>query len=194
SSYMRYVHTVALPMLIVSFAPLLPAFRSVDAAHAWVIAGRRIPLASVLAVLGCAALYTFETPYLRPVYERNRVVQMREQLEPLTAPISAVAGRSRVWVYLPNDYPNQFVGRLIQYLLAPTPAHVERDAQYFARDRAEVLENWAGFDYVWLPAEIEPQIAGQFSEIAGLPLTERLFVVSHDAASETRLLRVAEKL
>jgi hypothetical protein len=191
SSYMRYVHTVALPMLIASFAPLLPAFRSLDADRAWIVVGR-VPLASFLAVLGCVGLYILETPYLRPVYEKNSAGELRSQLEQLAAPISASAGRSRVWVYLPNDYPNQFVGRLLQYLLAPTPAYVERDAEYFTRDPADVFEKWAGFDYVWVPAELEPRVAERFAEITGLPLTERFFVVSHDASGESRLRRVTE--
>jgi hypothetical protein len=194
SSYMRYVHTVALPMVIASFAPLLPGFRSSDAEPAWSIGGRRAPLASLLAVLGLVVLYVFETPYLRPVYERNPAVELRQQLEPAAAAISASAGRSRVWVYLPNDRPNQFVGRLIQYLLAPTPAHVEREAEYFARRREEVLEEWAGFAYVWVPAELEPHVAEQFAEITGLPATDRLFVVAHDTSNDVRLRRVDEKL
>jgi hypothetical protein len=192
SSYMRYVHTVALPMLIVSFAPLLPAFRTTGAERAWSIAGRRAPLASVIAAMGCAALYVFEPPYVRPVYEQSLGGELRSQLEPVAAAISASAGRSPVWVFLPGDSPNQYIGRLVQYLLAPTPARVERDPDYFARDEADILERWAGFRYVWFPAMLEAPAADRFVEITGLPLTEGLFAVSVDPSGGVRLQRLVE--
>jgi hypothetical protein len=187
SSYTRYVHTVALPMLIVCFAPLLPAFRRSQQERYWSIAGRSIPLHSVLAFAGVIALYWFEPPYLRPVFERNAIVEIRRELEPITTAVQAAVGRSSIWLYVPNDHPNGFIGRLFQYLLAPTPTYVERERTFLERAPSEVLADWSKFDYVWLPAELEPEIANRFVEVAGLPLTERLFIVSTDESGTTRL-------
>lgn len=194
SSYIRYVHTVALPMLIVSFAPLLPAFRSGEHERSWPILGRSIPFHSILALAACVSLYVFETPYLRPVFEQNLIVGARQQLEPLTASIRSAVGRSSVWLYMPNDYPNRFIGHLLQYLMAPTPTYVERDKTFLERPPEEVLENWSKFDYVWLPTDVDAEIEARFVEIAGLPLTDRLFVVSRDGLNQTRLTPVTLRL
>ena len=60
---------------------------------------------------------------------------------------------------MPNDYPNQFLGHLFQYLMAPTPTYVEREKTFLERAPSEVLEDWAKFDYVWLPTELEAEVA-----------------------------------
>jgi hypothetical protein len=190
SSYTRYVHTVALPMLIVCFAPLLPAFRSHQQERTWQIVGRSVSLHSILALVGCIGLYAFETPYLRPVFERNAIVGIRQELEPITVAIHSAVGRSSVWLYMPNDQPNGFIGQLFQYLMAPTPTHVEREKAFLERPPGEVLEDWSKFDYVWLPAELDPALTTRFVEIAGLSLTDRLFVVSTDESGKTQLTPV----
>jgi hypothetical protein len=194
SSYTRYVGTIALPMLIASFAPLLPAFRSREQETSWRIVGRSIPRHSMLAFVGCIGLYVFETPYLRPVFERNAPDALRQQLEPVTASIHATVGRSSVWLYMPNDYSNRFLGHLLQYLMAPTPTYVERDKTFLQRTPDDVLEDWSKFDYVWLPTELEPELENRFVEVAGLPLTDRLFVVSTDESGKARLTPVTTQL
>jgi hypothetical protein len=186
SSYIRYVHTVALPMLIVSFAPLLPAFRS-EQEQPWRIAGRSLQVRPFLALVACIGLYVFETPYLRPVFEKNAGIPLRQELEPITASIRSAVGRSSVWLYLPNDLPNGFVGHLLQYLMAPTPTYVERDKSFLERSPEEAFAEWSRFDYVWLPTEIDPALANRFEEIAGMPLTDRLFTVSSDDSGKTPL-------
>jgi hypothetical protein len=187
SSYTRYVQTVALPMLLVSFAPLLPAFRSFGNERVWSIAGRSVTRQTILALSGCIGLYVFETPHLRPLLEKNAVLTLRQQIEPITATIQAALGRSSVWLYLPNDRENGFVGRLFQYLMAPTPTYVEREKAFLQGSPGSILEAWSRFDYVWLPAELEPETMNRFTEIAGLPLDNRLFLVSTDASGTTRL-------
>jgi hypothetical protein len=187
SSYTRYVHTIALPMLIVCFAPLLPAFRGQEPDRGWRVVGRPVPLPSVLALAGCVTLYVFETPYLRPVFERNSVLELRLQVEPMAQAMHSLAGRSSVWVYLPGDLSNGFVGHLFQYLMAPTPTHVERNKEFLERTPDAVLADWSKFDYVWLPTTLEAETARRFTDVAGLPLTERVFVVSTNTSGKTQL-------
>jgi hypothetical protein len=148
----------------------------------------------MLAFVGCIGLYVFETPYLRPVFERNAPDALRQQLEPVTASIHATVGRSSVWLYMPNDYSNRFLGHLLQYLMAPTPTYVERDKTFLQRTPDDVLEDWSKFDYVWLPTELEPELENRFVEVAGLPLTDRLFVVSTDESGKARLTPVTTQL
>jgi hypothetical protein len=188
------VQTIALPMLIVCFAPLLPAFRGREPERTWPVLGRSVPLYSSLALAGCVALYVFETPYLRPVFERNFILQLRVEVEPLAGAVHSVVGRSSVWLYLPSDMENGFAGHLFQYLMAPTPTHVERSKEFLEREPNAVLADWSKFDYVWLPAEIEPETADRFVEVAGLPLTERLFVVSTDESGKTQLRSLSSQL
>jgi len=188
SSYTRYVQTIALPMLIVSFAPLLPAFRSPQQERAWQVAGRAVPRHWLLALAACVGLYVFETPYLRPLFERNSVIELRRQIEPMARTVHAAVGRSSVWLYLPNDLANEFVGHLFQYFMAPTPTYVERNSEFLERAPDAVLKDWSKFDYVWLPSELDPKTAQRFVEVAGLPLTERVFAVSTDESGNTQLL------
>ena len=95
---------------------------------------------------------------------------------------------------MPNDQANGFVGRLLQFLMAPTPTYVERDKAFLERASGEVLEDWSKFDYVWLPAELEPEVANRFTEVAGFALTDRLFVVSTDDSGKTQLNPITSKM
>ena len=56
------------------------------------------------------------------------MVAFRAESDPLTQSVRAAAGRQRVWVFLPNDQPNEFIGRFLQFQLSPTPATIERSA------------------------------------------------------------------
>jgi hypothetical protein len=136
----------------------------------------------------------FETPYLRPVFERNSVLELRREVEPMTEVVHSAVGRSSVWLYMPNDLANGFVGHLFQYLMAPTPTHVERNEEFLKRAPDAVLEDWSEFDYVWLPADLEPETAHRFVEVAGVPLTERLFVVTTDESGKTQLRPLSSQL
>lgn len=192
SSYMRYVHTIVLPMVIVSFAPLLPAFRDDADSRSVAIGGRAVPVTSSVALIGCLALFVFEPPYLRPVYEPHTVVPLRQELEPVTDSIRSAVGRSRVWVYLPGDSPNGFIGQLLQYLLVPASARVEREPSFLERDPARIHAEWSDFDYVWLAQELEPGAAGRFVETTGQSLSTRLFAVVVDDAGGVRLTPVGD--
>lgn len=187
SSYTRYVNTIVLPMLIVSLAPLLPAYRPPGREVGWKIAGRELKLRAMLATAACIGLYVVETPYLRPLYEPNPEIGLRMQLEPITESLANMAGRSRVWVYLPNDMPNLFVGELLQYLLAPAPAYVERDDRFFERAPNQVFSAWTDFGYVWLPSELPPEQGERFTEVTGFSPDERIFSVVTNPAGPTGL-------
>ena len=149
-SYLRYVHVIALPMFLLSFCPLLPAFRQNEGGHVWRVREWAVPQTAALFAAALIACYGLETPYLQRILESNPKIQARTDLEPLIDSIRAEVGMSRLWIYYPDDTGNGFNGRLVQFLLAPTPAVIERSAQFFENDRASIVTTWEGVDYVWI--------------------------------------------
>lgn len=156
-SYVRYIQVVALPMLLVSFLPLLPAFAETSRdATARVRTRYRAGILTAAVIALCA----FETPYLRPILEPNPPVERRAAVEPHLAAIGAAVGRSRLWVYFPGDTDSTFFGHMVQYLLAPTPVAVEDSPGFFENADADTIAStWREIDYVWV-AEIPTVEAG----------------------------------
>jgi hypothetical protein len=159
-SYIRYVHVAALPMLLLSFGPLLPAFREPREDGGWRIRGRFVPQRAVLFATALAALCALETPYLSPILQANPAVPRRANVEPLLVPIRTAVADSRLWIYFPGTREADFFGRMVQYLLIPTRATVE-DSEGFlqAEDPDTLAAAWRAFDFVWI-AEIPSVEAG----------------------------------
>ena len=159
-SYVRYVHVIALPMLLLSFCPLLPAVGQSGNDRAWRIRGWAVPQRAAIFATATIALYGLETPYLRPILEPNPKIPRRASVEPLLEPIRSVVGTSRLWIYFPGDEESSFFGRMVQYLLVPTPTAVE-DSEHFlqATDATSIAAAWRPFDYVWI-AELPSVDAG----------------------------------
>lgn len=167
SSYLRYVHSIALPMALLCFAPLLPAFGQPLHLGDWRLASRRPSVAGSLFAAALAAMYVFETPYLKPIYHRNNIEGLRRQLEPATQIIQRQIGRSSLWVYLPKDMPNRFIGELMQYLLSPTPTTIERSPAFLEQGLADIVARWKDFDYIWFPNGLEPAEATKLESLLG---------------------------
>ena len=173
-SYVRYANTVVLPMILFAFAPLVPAF-----------AGRNQPpsrlpdsrLKPSLFMTGLLVLWVFEFPYLRPLVVGNPKSELRQELEPIATTLHQALGRQALWIYLPQDSDNGSVGRLMQYLLSPTPATVERSMSYFEGDPATLAEVFQRFSYVWIPAALPPEVSSRVSSMAH-GVTQGLFLVT----------------
>jgi hypothetical protein len=184
SSYIRYVHTVVLPLALCAFAPLLPAFREPGTPTAWVIGGRRVPRHAALFGAALVALYVAEPPHLLPLVRPNDRHQLREVFEPVTRALQAGVGRARVWIYLPQDQPNGFIGRMLQYLLTPTPVLVERSEDFMRQSEHEIRDRWSGVDYVWIPMQLPEAIAADWARLAGGGPPAGLFHVRSSANGE----------
>jgi hypothetical protein len=182
SSYMRYVQTIALPMVLLSFAPLLPAFRTSGQEPAIRWSRFSIPASAALFGVALITLCTLEPPYLRPLLEPGRQVALRRQLEPIAAGVRGAVGSAPIWIYAPQDRKNEFIGHLLQFLLTPTPASVERSEDFLDQDFATVVARWSPFEYVWIPMTLPAANAESLSNfVPGSPVAG-LFRVRRDAA------------
>ena len=186
-SYLRYVHVVALPMLLLSFCPLLPAFRQDGrAAH---LAHARMGRTAARGVFAAAvvACYGFETPYLQRILGPNPKIEVRTALEPLLEDIRADVGTSRLWIYYPTDTGNGFNGRVVQFLLAPTPAVIERSPRFFENDTASVAASWRAFEYVWIATPLTAEGSG--ASHTSQRMRQRAFITSGSHAAGTSCSR-----
>lgn len=192
SSYLRYAQSIVLPMLLVSVSPLLPGFNT-EAAGAKTLTSRHLASAGALkfsAVL--LALLVFERPFVLPTLFPNPRHDVRQQLEPAARAVQTVVGASRLWVYLPYDQPNEFVGWLLTYLLTPTPVIVEREPDAFRHGPSALATAWRDIDYVWIVGPLNQDEAETLARLTDRPPTFGLFRVARDATGELRVHQVAE--
>lgn len=158
-SYTRYVNTLLVTMLLVSFAPLLPGFRNCPthaaAANTSTSRYRGSPRAAVLFIAGLAGMYAYENPPLQRVMLPNPPMELRRIWEPLTVQVGGIVGKSRIWVYLPDDKTNGFMAAVVKYLLSPARVHVESSNAFWRQDATTAVQTLSRFDYLWITAPIE---------------------------------------
>jgi hypothetical protein len=147
-SLLRFFHVLVLPMFLLTFWIMTPSFRrEADTA------GHSRPYAAALFVVLLSAYAWLEPPFLRPLFHSVSVYPMRDATESITAKVRALAGNGRVWVFLPNDQPNEFLGRFLQFQLSPTPASVERSVEFWDSEPAQIRQALANFEVIWFPTE-----------------------------------------
>ncbi len=190
-SYVRYVQVIALPMFLLSFCPLLPAFRADGQQRDWLLHEWAVPRRTTIYVAAMLAVYALETPYLRPILEPNPNVPLRARLEPIVDDIRATIGASRLWIYYTEDTRHGLIGRLVRFLFSPTPAVIETSERFLQNaEAAEVAAAWQRFDYVWIASPLTPEAAAglsRFTEVATAPF----YLVRRDAGGNLRLEPVA---
>jgi len=144
SSYVRYINTAVLPVVMVAMACYLPLGRP----FGWK-SGRRHVGAAVI-VLCLAWIYLVETPYLRQVYGARPVQPVRARVAELTAPVSSsVPAGARVYVIsLVRD--NGFMEVLLRYELSPIRTT-------FGSPKA--MRDFQGQDYVWVFSLDEAEVS-----------------------------------
>ena len=147
-SYLRYTHTAVLALLWVAAGVLMPQFGVYGASGAR--AARRLVPAGLAGVL-VAWLLILETPYPASFMRSNPVLPQRAQGDALMAEVRAAVGQRRLWIWFPKDQPNGFIGRLMQFQLAPTPTTVERDEGFFEQPEDAMRAALASYDVLWMP-------------------------------------------
>ena len=127
-SYTRYVNTVTLPMVIVSFAPLLPGFRRAPDkpfSFAW---NHPLRPSASLFLLGILLLYFIERPHIELVLRPSPPMGLRQQLESQFKVVQAITGKSPIWICLPNGDRERFAEHVLKFLATPAVARVQRAA------------------------------------------------------------------
>jgi hypothetical protein len=193
-SYVRYVNVVALPLFVLSFCPLLPAFRDDGPERAWLLRGWTVSRRAAICVAALIAVYAIETPYLRPILQPNPKVSMRADFAPLLEQIRSSVGTSRVWIYFPHDLPNQFASRMVLFLLAPTPAVVERSDSFLASDDASIATAWRPFDYVWIPSELTVEEGARLAPFFAGVARPGLYHVQSSSSDSVTLVALGEQI
>ncbi|MEO0615708.1 MAG: hypothetical protein AAFY69_06185 [Pseudomonadota bacterium] len=188
TSYIRYTHSAALALLLIALASLSPA----HGLHSGTARLGRVSMstggAAITAVL--AWLFILETPYLRNFTDQNPRLEPRIAAEPLMREIRSSVGERRLWVYFPVDRPNGFLGRLIQFQLAPTPTTIERSAEFIAQPDETLTAALADYDVLWFPvsnADTDARVAAAL----GVELRGR-FVETLDDGSGGSAFRLYE--
>ncbi len=153
SSYMRYAHTMLLPLALAVIVPLLPIHSrgkegsAARATYAGYIRGNG-PLIAV--ALLTSFFYIADPPYLAPYVQAKELSEFRAQTMPKTQRLrSELPQGSRVWVHFPRQ-DNRFLAWNLQYQLTPLASYVNNShPDFLERDPSQIVEAWASYDYVW---------------------------------------------
>ena len=188
SSYVRYAHSMLLPVVLFCFAPLLPAF-----------AGRQLPRValneklsvsrnSLVFAVSLAVFLFLETPYVQPLYVTQQPPEFRTQTEALTTRLRDAIGESSLWVLFPNDFSNGLIGQILQYQLTPGRTYVEQDATVMFGSQEALRAELRNWEYAWFPAS-DPEIDAAIERLVGKPVIERVYRID-SSGQQLRLLPV----
>jgi hypothetical protein len=177
SSYIRYAHSMLLPVFLFSFAGLVPAFADRQKPRTNVLSGLTISGHSMVFGLALVAMIVSERPYLKPAYTERRPPEFRLQLEPLTEQVRAAIGEASLWVFFPNNVTNGLVGQMLQYQLSPGATFVEEDASVLLGDQAAVREDLRHWEYAWFVPQ-HPELDAALERLLGHSITARVFRIN----------------
>lgn len=186
SSYVRYVHSMALPLVIAAFALLLPGLGQPAAPRGGQRSAGAVSLPAGMFAFGLAALMVVETPYARPLYTPNQEIAIRVQTEATAASIREEAGPETVWIFLPVDNPNGFGGRVLRFQLSPTPAVVETSDDFLGESDRDLLERWRGYRVLWFPM-VSDELYDRLSRLLGEEFRGELIRVTEAGDGSVRL-------
>jgi uncharacterized membrane protein (UPF0136 family) len=174
SSYIRYSHSMLLPVVIFCFVPLMPAFSGSSPKNIKLYKEVAVSRHSVLFVCALVALLFLERPYLKPLYSVQQAPQFRTQLDSLTSQLRARIGEARLWVFYPDNASNGFAGQILQYQLSPGRAHVEHDPAALLNDQAALKNELRNWEYLWYLAG-SPELDIAFQTLIGEEPVERVY-------------------
>ncbi len=177
SSYVRYSHSMLLPIALFCFSPLLPLFEGAQAKP--VKLGEKLFVEKrffIFAIL-LLAMYVFESPYLRPLYSEQPPHEFRVQTEPITERMRELTGNSPLWVFFPNDVENGVLGQMLQYQLSPGRVHVEETSVRLLTDPDSLREELRNWEYIWV-ANKNPEFQPAIEALIGRGLGDGLFRIN----------------
>jgi hypothetical protein len=175
-SFIRYAHSMLLPVLIFGFAGLVPAFTG--RSPGLVTVGTRLSVGrpALIFFVALVVLIVLERPYFEPLFSPRLPPPVRLQLEPLTKQVKNAIGDTRLWVFFPSDVSNGFTGQLLQYLLSPGRTHVEEDAEVLLGDQEMLKDELRNWEYAWFaPQNAEFDVA--LERLLDTEVTARVFKI-----------------
>jgi hypothetical protein len=147
-SYTRYMNSMVLALLLVSLAPLLPAFRDSAPVTSPVTMNRQGWWRAGLFFAGLGALYWHDAPEVSRVMLPNPPIEARRQLEPVADEIRQRINQHSIWIYYPDEDPRAFNSAVLAYLLTPARAKVVSTPDLWMQDDATIAAAISGFDYL----------------------------------------------
>ena len=147
-SIIRFIHTILLPLMLITVAPLFTAYDS----------SRR---AQALLVILLVALLAYETPYLKPMLypvdnkEIAGVLEIRKSLQKAIRRLPDESRQAKLMVYAPEVIDSGILARIIYYELAPTRVTMNTDKQLLLTDISQLKASWSEYNYVWMPITFE---------------------------------------
>ena len=176
-SYLRYVHSGLLPMVLFIFLPLLPGFAPENKRVVTLPGERKIGRSAVIFTSIIAALYVFETPHLTPLYKAHEAPDIRQQMKPFVDKVrDQVEENASMWIYLPVPDPTGVRRRIFLYEMSPVRTEVVTDADYLSDDPDRIRDVIADWDYLWFP--IQDFVAeGIMESLVGEDLKDHVFHV-----------------
>jgi hypothetical protein len=176
-SYLRYVHTGLLPLVLFFFLPLLPAFAMKGQETVVLPGGVKAERSAVIFTVFIAALYAFETPHLAPLYRAHETPEVRQQLKPSIDKVRAqVAEHSNMWVYFPVPDPTGIRRRIFLFDMSPVHTEVVTDGEYLNQDPSRLQDVLANWDYLWFPVQ-DFEADEMMSDLTGGDLKDHVFRV-----------------
>ena len=169
-SFLRYVHTISLSMIVVGMGLLTPAFQSAPKNF---LPNLTFGRHSIMFGIGLVLLVTFEEPYLKPFYTtasienypNNNALIWRNKTDGITSKIKQTVGPSRLWVHLPI-MDNGFLATAMRYQLTPVNTTVNQDPELFKKSGGELVKIWGDYDFLWFTVR-NKKYDGLFQKLFG---------------------------
>ena len=174
SSYVRYAHSMLLPVVLFCFAPLVPAFAGDHTPPVKLGDNLDVGRHSIISSLSLLALLAFERPYLEPAYTTQRPPEIRMVTERMTSQLRDAIGDARLWILFPAVDSNGFLSHLLQYQLSPGSAYVEQDAMVLLGDHTALKSDLRNWEYMWFAVK-GPELDSALERLIGEEAVERVF-------------------
>lgn len=154
SSYMRYVHSMLLPLAMLIIVPLLPVFNKHNKNNqnntsrtTGYFSSKAAMLTLGLVIL---SFYVLDPPYLKPYIQPKTLNSFRAQTMPATQTlIRSLPENSRIWVHFPRQ-DNRFLAWNLQYQLTPLVSYVNNDdPEFLNKPASKIIDEWKEYDYIW---------------------------------------------
>ena len=174
SSYIRYAHSMLLPVALFCFAPLLPAFAGRQLPPVKLFDGHSISRNALASWAALVVFLFFETPYVQPLLFKQAPPEFRVRTEVLTTRLRNEIGESSLWVLFPDVVPGGVINKILKFQLTPGRTHIESDVAVMLGDQDALQAELRNWEYAWFPAST-PEIDAALERLVDGPATERVY-------------------